>query len=50
MNSKQRIAAVPRTMRERGRWGLTFLADTASTAILKRGIPLLRQRQVIEVA
>lgn len=35
-----RAAAVLQTMRELGPWDLTFLADTANAAILKRGIPL----------
>lgn len=35
-----RVAAVLRTMRELGPWDMTFLADTANAAILKRGIPL----------
>ena len=34
-----RVAAVLRTMRELGPWDMTFLADTANAAILKRGIP-----------
>lgn len=35
-----RVAAVLRTMRDLGPWDMTFVADTANAAILKRGIPL----------
>ncbi len=39
-DSRARIAAVLRTMRELGPWDMTFAADTANAAILKRGVPL----------
>ncbi len=35
-----RAAAVLRTMRELGPWDMSFVADTANAALLKRGLPL----------